>query len=35
VSVDGRSLTAINSGFDTQLREFKLRTVWDRQSPNT
>lgn len=31
VSVDGRSLTAINSGFDTQLRQFKQTTSWDRQ----
>jgi hypothetical protein len=33
VSVDGRSLTAINSGFDSQLRQFKQQTVWDRQVP--
>jgi hypothetical protein len=31
VSADGRSLTATNSGFDSQLREFKQRTVWDKQ----
>ena len=32
LSTDGRSLTAINAGFDSQLREFKQRTQWDRQS---
>lgn len=31
VSVDGRTLTAINSGFDSQLRQFKQQTTWDRQ----
>jgi hypothetical protein len=31
VSVDGKSLTATTSGRDSQLRQFKLRTVWDRQ----
>lgn len=31
VSPDGRSLTATNSGFDSQLREFKQTTVWNRQ----
>ena len=30
VSSDGKSLTSTNSGFDTQLRQFKVRTVWDR-----
>jgi len=30
VSADGRSLTATNSGFDSQLREFTQRTIWDR-----
>jgi hypothetical protein len=30
VSGDGRTLTAINSGFDTQLRQFTQRTSWDR-----
>ena len=31
VSPDGSSLTAINFGFDTQLRQFRQKTVWDRQ----
>jgi hypothetical protein len=31
VSIDGRSLTAVNAGFDSQLRQFTQRTVWDRQ----
>lgn len=31
VSIDGRSLTAVNTGFDSQLRQFTQRTVWDRQ----
>jgi len=31
VSIDGRSLTSINSGFDSQLRQFKQQTIWDRQ----
>jgi hypothetical protein len=31
VSADGKSLTATTSGWDSQLRQFKLRTVWDRQ----
>jgi hypothetical protein len=31
VSPDGNSLTATNFGYDTQLREFKQKTVWDRQ----
>jgi hypothetical protein len=31
VSEDGRSLTATTSGWDTQLREFKQTTVWDRE----
>jgi serine/threonine protein kinase len=30
VSADGRVLTATNFGFDSQLREFKQQTVWDR-----
>jgi hypothetical protein len=34
VSSDGISLTATNSGFDSQLREFRQRTVWERtESP--
>jgi hypothetical protein len=32
VSADGRSLTAITAGFDTQLRQFEQRTSWDRTS---
>src|SRR5215831_9231856 len=31
VSPDGRSLTATTSGWDSQLREFKQTTRWDRQ----
>ena len=31
VSADGKSLTATNFGWDSQLRQFKQRTVWDRQ----
>ena len=31
VSADGKSLTATTSGWDSQLRQFKLRTMWDRQ----
>ena len=31
VSADGKSLTATTSGFDTQLRRFETRTMWDRQ----
>jgi hypothetical protein len=31
VSPDGDSLTATNFGYDTQLRQFQQRTVWDRQ----
>jgi hypothetical protein len=30
VSPDGKSLTATAAGFDTQLRRFETRTVWDR-----
>jgi hypothetical protein len=30
LSIDGRTLTAVNSGFDTQLRRFEQRTVWER-----
>jgi hypothetical protein len=30
VSADGKSLTATAAGFDTQLRRFETRTVWDR-----
>lgn len=31
VSADGKTLTATNTGIDTQLRQFTQRTVWDRQ----
>ena len=31
VSTDGRSLAATNSGFDTQLRQFRQHTVWERR----
>jgi len=31
VSTDGQSKTVTNFGYDTQLRQFKLKTVWDRQ----
>ena len=31
VSSDGKSMTATNFGFDSQLRQFKQVTVWDRQ----
>lgn len=30
LSLDGLSLTATNSGFDSQLREFRQKTVWQR-----
>ena len=30
VSADGASLTATAAGFDTQLRRFETRTVWER-----
>jgi len=30
VSADGKSLTATNFGWDSQLRQFEQRTVWDR-----
>lgn len=30
VADDGMSLTATTAGFDTQLRRFEMRTVWDR-----
>jgi hypothetical protein len=30
VSPDGRSMRAINFGFDSQLREFRQETMWDR-----
>jgi hypothetical protein len=31
VSPDGRSLSATTSGFDTQLRQFRQFTIWDRR----
>ena len=31
VSDDGASLTAMTAGFDTQLRRFEQKTVWDRR----
>ncbi|HYL34856.1 MAG TPA: hypothetical protein VEV17_02960 [Bryobacteraceae bacterium] len=31
VSQDGKSLVATTFGYDSQLRQFKQRTVWDRQ----
>ena len=30
VSADGRSLTAVTAGFDSQLRQFEQRTSWDK-----
>ena len=30
VSDDGATMTAITSGFDSQLRRFEMRTAWDR-----
>jgi hypothetical protein len=30
VSVDGASLMATTTGYDTQLRQFRQRTAWDR-----
>ena len=30
VSDDGRYMTSITSGFDSQLRRFEMRTAWDR-----
>ena len=30
VSSDGKSMTATAAGFDTQLRRFETRTVWER-----
>ena len=31
VSEDGKSKTVTNFGYDSQLRQFKQRTVWERQ----
>lgn len=33
VAADGRTMTATTAGFDSQLRRFEMRTVWDRVSP--
>ena len=30
VSDDGASMTATTAGFDSQLRRFEMRTIWDR-----
>ena len=30
VAADGKTMTATTSGFDSQLRQFTMRTVWDR-----
>lgn len=30
VSVDGASLMAVTMGYDSQLRQFRQRTAWDR-----
>jgi hypothetical protein len=30
VADDGKTMTATTSGFDSQLRRFEMRTVWDR-----
>ena len=31
ISGDGRSKTVTSFGYDTQLRQFQMKTVWDRQ----
>ena len=31
VSEDGLSMTATTAGFDTQLRRFEMKTVWERK----
>jgi hypothetical protein len=31
VADDGKTMTASTSGFDTQLRPFTMRTVWERR----
>ena len=31
VSEDGRSMVASTAGFDTQLRRFEMKTVWQRE----
>jgi hypothetical protein len=30
ISADGKTMTATNSGYDTQLRQFRQFTVWNR-----
>ena len=30
VAADGRSMTATTAGFDSQLRRFEMKTVWDK-----
>ena len=34
IADDGRSMSATTAGFDTQLRRFEMRTVWDLVTPN-
>lgn len=31
ISADGKTLIVENFGYDAQLRQFKMHTVWDRQ----
>jgi hypothetical protein len=31
VSPDGKTLAATNSGFDTQMRQFRQYTVWEKE----
>jgi len=31
ISADGKTLTVENFGYDAQLRQFKMHTVWERQ----
>jgi|SRR5581483_2200257 len=31
VSEDGKSMTIENFGYDSQLRQFKMRTVWEKR----
>ena len=31
ISPDGKTMTATNFGYDSQLRQFKQQTVWDRE----
>jgi hypothetical protein len=30
VAADGRSMTATTAGFDSQLRRFEMKTMWDK-----